>query len=290
MEIGMAANVVGFALSVFACLAISGVSFGLIRAAAFTTGDVRGAFLVTDADAATTKARVSAGEAAGPLPLEVTIDVGLTAYAYENRRRNRKNRGKVVKPIEDMCAEPSSRSIELDDSVNEERLHEAWTDHLEYFIKGYNLQQCDICADASSGLVVTSIVAVITYLPSIFTNILRLYYSYDVNCQKTMGIVSNLFSVSLSLYTWWGYRNKCFSALFDGILFFDKDWAPVMSNDEKVALFYIDFGWGPGPGYICVIVATFLKIIDIVCHVLLTTPTITRDLQEQVDYENCPRE
>ena len=126
--------------------------------------------------------------------------------------------------------------------------------------------------------------SLLTYLPSFFTNILRLYYGYDVNCQKTFGILSNLASFVLSLYTWLGYKNKCFSALFNGVLLFDRSFNLV--GDQKLAFFYIDFGWGPGPGYNCIVAATVLKLVDIACHMLLRTPTITRSRQEQIDYEN----
>ena len=51
---------------------------------------------------------------------------------------------------------------------------------------------------------------VVTYLPTIASNVNRAYYNYDVNCQKVFGTVVALFSMMMSLYTWNGYAQQCF--------------------------------------------------------------------------------
>jgi hypothetical protein len=47
----------------------------------------------------------------------------------------------------------------------------------------------------------------------------------------------------------------------------------------------VRFDWKAGIGQICLLVATLLKVVDILINVALPTPTITRNHQEQVDYE-----
>jgi hypothetical protein len=47
----------------------------------------------------------------------------------------------------------------------------------------------------------------------------------------------------------------------------------------------VRFDWRAGLGQICLLLATLLKIVDIFINILVPTPTITRNHQEQVDYE-----
>eukprot|EP00549_Striatella_unipunctata_P013887 CAMPEP_0118698748 /NCGR_PEP_ID=MMETSP0800-20121206/15412_1 /TAXON_ID=210618 ORGANISM="Striatella unipunctata, Strain CCMP2910" /NCGR_SAMPLE_ID=MMETSP0800 /ASSEMBLY_ACC=CAM_ASM_000638 /LENGTH=62 /DNA_ID=CAMNT_0006598681 /DNA_START=13 /DNA_END=201 /DNA_ORIENTATION=+ len=47
----------------------------------------------------------------------------------------------------------------------------------------------------------------------------------------------------------------------------------------------VEWNWTVGPGYVCLLLATMLKIPVMVCHLLLPTPTIARDPNEQEDYE-----
>lgn len=56
-----------------------------------------------------------------------------------------------------------------------------------------------------------------------------------------------------------------------------------MDSDDVFLVVY--FTWSAGLGQICLALATFLKIVDIVCNIVLPTPTITRDHREQEEYE-----
>lgn len=194
-----------------------------------------------------------------------------------------------------------------------------------------SLSDCHTCSDASRGLVLTVILGVITYIPSMASNINRAYYNYDVNCQKVFGTLVALLNMLMSLYTWKGYANKCFQNFYDGEVIIpvlvpknESEWGvsetgpllPLMnlsafeeqsksgfesSNITVEVLFpnvnatllamtdtrlaRVDFDWSPGLGLILVVVATFLKLIDILNNMLIKTPKITRSLQEQLDYE-----
>jgi hypothetical protein len=58
----------------------------------------------------------------------------------------------------------------------------------------------------------------------------------------------------------------------------------VDMNSEDVYM-VVRFEWKAGLGQICLLLATLLKVVDIVINIVLPTPTITRNHQEQVDYE-----
>lgn len=201
-----------------------------------------------------------------------------------------------------------------------------------------SLDECNKCEDASTGLVLTMIMGLITYLPTIFSNFNRFYYNYDVNCQKVFGSLIPMFGMFMSLYTWQGYANQCFGTFFDGevtvpvlvpaantttgeaydfqtfvnenpgvlaqhfsgktpeelqallgteALDLEEIFNQTFYGDEptEVMIARVNFDWTPGTGLILIVVATFIKLIDIINNFLLKTPSITRDLQEQLDYD-----
>lgn len=47
----------------------------------------------------------------------------------------------------------------------------------------------------------------------------------------------------------------------------------------------VDFSWRPGTGLFCLYVATAFKFLDVIVHLVTPTPTITRDKEEQLRYE-----
>ena len=161
------------------------------------------------------------------------------------------------------------------------------TGTLQYFGDGV----CSGCAKESGGLVSTLILSLITYFPNIFTDVTRMYYNYDVNCQKMFGSFITLVSFFLSLYSWRRYVTSCFSVFYEGIVpygFQGLALAPeeVDELEEKWKIMVsMNYEWKAGPGLICVITATFLKIVDILCNMMVPTPKITRSRQEQEDYE-----
>ena len=119
--------------------------------------------------------------------------------------------------------------------------------------------------------------SLVAYIPTISSDVTRFYENYDVNCQKSFGTIVATFSLLMSLYTWVGYINGCFASFYDGEIAYNSslmavDEDQVESNDIEG---YADFDWTPHSGFICIIVATLLKIPSIVAHLLLPTPTIT---------------
>ena len=74
----------------------------------------------------------------------------------------------------------------------------------------FNTTLCTTCQEASAGLLVPAIFAVITCLPSIQTDIQRMFPKYDLNCQKFMAVfVAGMFGTLSTLATIYGYSSGC---------------------------------------------------------------------------------
>ena len=143
---------------------------------------------------------------------------------------------------------------------------------------------CDKCNEISKSMVSTLIASVVSYFPSIFTNFTRMYHNYDVNCQKLFAICVTTFSLILSLSTLMNYRNNCFDNFYDGRIPFDEESMPI--DDDSVEVFAtVDFDWSGSTGLFCLLVATVIKIVDILVHLALPSPSFTRNREEQANYE-----
>jgi hypothetical protein len=87
----------------------------------------------------------------------------------------------------------------------------------------------------------------------------------------------------MTLSTILAYKNSCFNSFYDGTVYFDADSNAL--DDENGATYLADFDWEAGNGLICLYLATFIKLIDIIANILVPTPTITRNRKEQEEYE-----
>ena len=93
----------------------------------------------------------------------------------------------------------------------------------------------------------------ITTLPNIKGNIARSTPQGDRNCEKTMSIITGFIGTLSTLVALSLYADVCGRQLPDTI--FNKD---------------IDYDIGPG--FVCLLVATLLKPIDVVINVLMPVP------------------
>lgn len=246
-RVGLASNLVGFALTIVACFSIS-LHFDTLMRTAFSFG-----WSVSN----------------NPIFPGIEVGIGLRGVAL---RRAFGTPREVVWTFDDFC----DRSFR--------------TGTVNYFGDGV----CQGCAETSSGLVGTLIMSLITYLPNFFTDITRMYVNYDVNCQKVSGSFVTLASMIMSLYTWQGYVQSCFGVFYEGVIPYSTEGAAVpweeflaMTDDEKKLLILVsmDYNWKAGPGLICIVTATILKVVDIICNMMVPTPTITRNREEQQEYE-----
>jgi len=116
----------------------------------------------------------------------------------------------------------------------------------------------------------TLIMAIITNLPSITTNLQRATLFGDVNCQATMGVVSNALGFFSTIASLLAYRSAC-----------------MMDLPTKISSTTLK--WDMGIGFRCLIVATILKLFDMTLHLLLPTPAPRalkppKDVTELVDF------
>jgi hypothetical protein len=103
---------------------------------------------------------------------DIALDVGLAAAAFHNPATV----GDIVLSFDQFCDLGSDLERYLD------------------------VSNCDGCEQASKGLVTTVIIAAITFLPSLTTDVVRMYSNYDVNCQKVFATVVACISLFSSLY------------------------------------------------------------------------------------------
>lgn len=144
--------------------------------------------------------------------------------------------------------------------------------------------QCNHCEEISRRIVPSLFLSMLSYIPNFTTDILRMYSNYDVNCQKFLASTFSWISLATAIYTWVNYRKGCFDSLSTEPFAVNQDFERVDFDSPDVYL-VVRYAWQAGLGQICLGVATFLKIVDIVINIVLPTPTITRDYLEQVEYE-----
>jgi hypothetical protein len=189
----------------------------------------------------------------------ITLDIGLRSVAFHNPSTV----GDIVLSFDQFCDLGSELERYLD------------------------ISNCDDCEQASKSMVTTVIISTITFLPSLSTDILRMYSNYDVNCQKVFATVVACITLFSSLFTFMTYNRACFAIFYEGLVTYNATGSVVDPDSSEVA-FTLDFDWGIGKGLACLYAGTVLKIVDIVCNVIVATPTITRDAKEQAEYEKIP--
>jgi hypothetical protein len=107
--------------------------------------------------------------------------------------------------------------------------------------------ECNDCADASHACRATVIMAFVTEIPAITTKLTRSHVDSDTNCQKWMGIITTFISMLSTLITLSTFADLCYRNL----------------SDEYRGI-KMTYTWGPG--MVCILLATVLKVIDIVIH------------------------
>mmetsp|Transcript_15653 Transcript_15653/g.21958 ORF Transcript_15653/g.21958 Transcript_15653/m.21958 type:complete len:128 (+) Transcript_15653:574-957(+) len=88
----------------------------------------------------------------------------------------------------------------------------------------------------------------------------------DLNCQKFFGIATGTIGFFSTLYSIGTYLGSC------------RDNLPT----ENIA--GEDIEYGLGPALLCLIVATFLKVIDVIIHILVPVPLRNED-KDNVDLD-----
>jgi len=223
---GVVANSLSFLLSLVACASLS-MNFNAITFGSFSKGDV----FIPAVNVQTSK-----------------IWIGLRGVAMRTFKGQA-----LVNP----------NYVEGDNVVAFDEFCDLIGNGLENYM---DADSCDACAEVSGGLMTSVVMACVLTIPNIFTDILRMYPNYDVNCQKFFGSILNLASSASSLYAWRGYADLCFNNFYDE--------SPV-----------VDFEWRAGTGLVCIVLATLLKAFDIIAMLVIPTPDLANTQELQEEYE-----
>jgi hypothetical protein len=196
---------------------------------------------------------------------EITLEVGLRAVALNN-------------PVEDV----DNVVIRFD------QFCDLSTAGLERYM---DPEDCASCNDISTNLVISVIIAVISFLPSFFTDILRMYSGYDVNCQKCFGTFFSLCSVGLILNVLFTYKFYCGDKFYQNRIMLDDNGNALPSGTPpEQAEYVLDYNYKWGWGMLFLLVAACLKFFQVMCHICIPTPSVTRDAKEQQIYEKVKDE
>lgn len=148
-------------------------------------------------------------------------------------------------------------------------------------------KDCESCASDyfSMNAVISLLIAVTLFFPTFFSQQLRMYSGYDVNCVKNSLSLVGLCIILLNINVMVTYFFLCSKESFyeDTVAFFDSSGNPVEAEED--AYIEMKYTWSWGWGLICLIAGTGLKIIDLLCNVAVPTPNVTRDRKEQEIYE-----
>lgn len=121
---------------------------------------------------------------------------------------------------------------------------------------------CNDCKTACGDSVNVAIVSLATTIPTITTDIQRSTRRGDMNCQKFMGIFTGFLGLFTTLASLSAYADGCY-------------------NNLPVELIGHNISYSLGPGFICLLVATLLKVFDII--VMIFTPVVPYIEEEEQD-------
>ena len=270
---GLICNIVSSMLSFYVLFAIS-TKYNIIWATAFTSGSM-----------------VSGNSTQVPFNLE--IRAGLKAMAIETH---------YLSNPEIVVSETVVQFNDVCDALDEH-------DHVEF-------ENCHKCGRASASIIFSLFVSFFMSFPSITTSVVRLYPHYDCNCQKIFASFAAIISLVVAIYTFVMYQFRCFRSINSGIVCVDENGeffgspgetgyyivygdpttssstaGTVGEGSEEVCFntdepyYYYEQDFHAGPGWIALAISTGLKILDMLFNMVIPTPTICRDLEEQRLYE-----
>ncbi|KAL3905942.1 MAG: hypothetical protein SGILL_009475 [Bacillariaceae sp.] len=159
--------------------------------------------------------------------------------------------------------------------------------------------ECDKCLAVSKSITATLFISLIMYIPSITTDVLRMYPHYDVNCQKIFGGFAAVISLAFAFYTFVVYQFRCFRNMGFGSICLSPGCSdafgisevcevidPGPGNSCASGFIQVQRNFWAGPGWIALATASGLKIFDMFMNIAIPTPSICRNLEEQQAYED----
>jgi hypothetical protein len=146
-----------------------------------------------------------------------------------------------------------------------------WRD--EFACETFNEQETQtLCENCRDDLVPKStlIVGILTQLPTIATDLQRATRFGDVNCQATLGFLTNVVSLVSTMTALLAFRWSCWHVMPD-----------TLGNATME--------WHLGIGFRCLILATLIKVFDAAFHAIVPTPREKwekppKDITDVADY------
>jgi len=133
---------------------------------------------------------------------------------------------------------------------------------------------CGDCVSGTTGAVTSIILSAITAVPTMMTDLQRATPYGDANCQKMMGLITGVLSLLSGVNSLRTFRNNCMQE--------------IPSELTLTSGLAIKTDWYAGPGLWLLGIATFLKSVDVICHLLVPTPPPKRkpgsDTDSLADY------
>lgn len=109
-------------------------------------------------------------------------------------------------------------------------------------------EACADCREAAIEAQRYIILSILTQIFTMTTDLQRMTPYGDVNCQKVLGIATGIYSFFSTLMSMNVFRKDC--------------WLNLPKQ----------FNFHFGPGFILLFIATVLKIVDVLCHVMVPVP------------------
>jgi len=235
----------GFIANIVACILVAYSCFAISQDYGLLTKSSFGAIVISEVD--------------NKVDGEIFLDIGLRAIALDNPFTGVETTVVAFENFCDLADEGLQRYIDPAD--------------------------CGSCSEMSLNYVLAAILAAISFVPTFFTDILRMFSGYDVNCQKCFGTFFSLMTVLLAVNVAVTWELYCGDLFFKDQIFLDREGNRLSSPDDPDLEFTFDYKYEWGYGLIFLIAGAGLKTFQVLAHFCLRTPTVTRNLKEQRIYE-----
>jgi hypothetical protein len=209
---------------------------------------------------------------------DLDVFIGLSGVAWSRYKHSSSSSEDGAAAREPLCENPDTvftpwekaslcnpdavaAGVNMSGLLRRDPLTNTTTDHAAHANKlsGY----CTRCRDSALGFGTAMILAVVTCIPTIQTDVQRAYRKYDLNCQKFLAVfVGGLFSCLNTLASFAGFLDNCRRSL------------PEKPFTSSATVSDLRARWDLGIGLTLLIIATFFKLIDAAIHCAIKTPDV----------------
>jgi hypothetical protein len=249
-SVGIFLNICGLILTIYAALALSTSNAKLVRITNFAFADLQPTVIDP------TLIQVLTAQQQSTVYPTVTLELGLQALSVFDAKTNQLD----LIEYNEFCDTPG----------------------MEQFQPRENCNDCD---DTTLYVTIGMLVAIVAYVPTLVSDCSRLYSHYDVNCQKFSSGMWSLVSLAGYGLVYYYFDYFCLSSFRQTSVLYNADGTVVEDGDAGGGIVEVNYGWKVGAGQICFRAGFVLKAVDLLCNCVVATPTITRDRNEQLEYE-----